>query len=269
MNDRRVHEFDNGVRVYDDHLIPEQRKRYAQRNIHEAEEEDIFVEAIRAIPSDGCYVNIGSAIGYYPILAKILSPDVGIHSIEPLEQHRYRQEENIALNGFAVEDFTIHADAISASGGLEGFSVAGFGSRLSDRGTKSLRILLRRLARDVYRRSRYGGRQKDADAVIEIKTITLDDLITRIGRPIDLLQMDVQGAELEILASGSSSLRTGKVKSVLIGTHGPQIHRRCHELLKGLNYEILIDIQNPTAQPDGIILARKGTIPPVSPDLMP
>ncbi len=58
---RKIHIFDNGIRVYDDHLIPPQRKRYAQNNVHEVEEEEIFLR----IPVDGCFVNIGSAIGYY------------------------------------------------------------------------------------------------------------------------------------------------------------------------------------------------------------
>ena len=45
---RAIHSFDNGVRVCDDHLLDEQRERYRKRNVHEAEEEDIFVDLVRA-----------------------------------------------------------------------------------------------------------------------------------------------------------------------------------------------------------------------------
>ena len=67
---RKVHEFDNGVRVFDDHLMPAQRERYRKRNVHEADEEDLFIEVVSALPDDGCFVNIGTAIGYYAILAR-------------------------------------------------------------------------------------------------------------------------------------------------------------------------------------------------------
>lgn len=85
---RQIHMFDNEVRVFDDQLTPGQRDRYQIRNVHESEEEDIFVELIRAIPADGCFVNIGSAIGYYPLLAKKLAPHLTIHAVEPPERHR-------------------------------------------------------------------------------------------------------------------------------------------------------------------------------------
>jgi hypothetical protein len=32
-----------GVKVYDDHLTPVQKERYKKANVHEAEEEDLFI----------------------------------------------------------------------------------------------------------------------------------------------------------------------------------------------------------------------------------
>src|SRR5258708_2664141 len=95
---RKVHVFDNGGSVYDDHLIPAQRERYRRRNVHEAEEEDVFAELIRNLPPDGCYLNIGCAIGYYPLLAMRLLPALTIHAVEPLAQHRAFFAENVRLN---------------------------------------------------------------------------------------------------------------------------------------------------------------------------
>ena len=65
---RQVHRFENGVRVFEDHLVPEQRKRHGIRNVHEIEEEDVFLRLIRSMPPEGCFVNIGSAIGYCQLL---------------------------------------------------------------------------------------------------------------------------------------------------------------------------------------------------------
>ena len=72
--ERAIHTFDNGVRVYEDQLLDEQRARYERRNVHEAEEEEIFVDLIRRLPPDGCFVDVGAAIGYYLILAHKLLP---------------------------------------------------------------------------------------------------------------------------------------------------------------------------------------------------
>ena len=112
---RNVHVFDNGVKVYDDHLTPIQRDRYRRRNVHEAEEEDIFIEILQTIPPDGCFANIGCAIGYYPLLAKRLIPGRTIHAIEPLERHRAFFVENIALSGQKQSSFIIHTEGISSS----------------------------------------------------------------------------------------------------------------------------------------------------------
>ena len=109
---RQVHTFDNGVRVFDDQLVPGQRERYRIRNVHESEEEDIFVELIQAIPANGCFIDIGSAIGYYALLAKKLSPQLAIHAVEPLERHRIFFLENITLNGLSPTDFIVHVSLI-------------------------------------------------------------------------------------------------------------------------------------------------------------
>ena len=65
-----------------------------------------------------------------------------------------------------------------------------------------------------------------------IRTITLDTLLDRIGRTIDLLQMDVQGLEVEVLEGGVHSLKTARVQTYLIGTHSLKIHRECSAMLE-------------------------------------
>ncbi len=128
--ERAIHTFDNGVRVYDDHLLDEQRERYRKRNVHEAEEEDIFVDLIRRIPADGCFVDVGAAIGYYLILARKLAPSLTIHAVEPLARHRAFLGENAALNGLPSDDFIVHSEGLTSSEGSETFMDRGFGSRL-------------------------------------------------------------------------------------------------------------------------------------------
>lgn len=47
---RLIHQFDNGLKIFDDHLTSFQRDRYQQQNIHEPKEEKIFVEIIHGLP---------------------------------------------------------------------------------------------------------------------------------------------------------------------------------------------------------------------------
>jgi FkbM family methyltransferase len=233
---RRVHVFDNEVQVYDDHLWPSQRQRYRARNVHEAEEEDVFVEIIGSLPPDGCFVAIGSAIGYYPLLARRLAPELVIHAVEPLERHREQFVENIALNGMDPSDFTIHEEGISSSDGRARFLENGYAS-------------------SIQRTSRM--RWPSPRRSLEIKTMTLDHLMERIGRHVDLCQMDVQGHELDVLKGASRSLQSGAVTTFLIGTHSPWLHRKCAALLVDHDFEIRHDVYDTREQPDGILVASR------------
>ncbi len=254
---RAIHIFDNGIRVFEDQLIEEQRERYRKRNVHEAEEEEIFIELIRRLPQDGCYVDVGAAIGYYLILARQLSPRLAIHGVEPLERHQRFLSENLALNGLTNSDFIIHPEGLTSSEGSEVFMDRGYSSRLAPVDEKQKLSLSARWK--LFLESI--GLRQPKNKTLTIPTITLDTLVRRIGRPIDLLQMDVQGLEVEVLKGASESMKTGAVKTFLIGTHGRArgltIHADCLALLPQHGYAIEIDQPDTKEQPDGIIVARK------------
>ena len=141
---RAIHTFDNGVRVYEDQLWVEQRARYEKRNVHEAEEEDIFVDLIGRLPPKGCYVDVGAAIGYYLMLARKLAPRLSIHGVEPLERHRRLLRENLALNGLTDSDFKIHPEGLTSSEGSQAFLDRGYSSKLAPVGEKKNVSLSRR-----------------------------------------------------------------------------------------------------------------------------
>ena len=199
-------------------------------NVHEAEEEDIFVEMIKNISTNGCFVNIGSAIGYYPLLAKILAPNINIYAIEPLERHRKHFSENIELNGFNKNAFAIYKERISEVTGKSKFVDSGYGSAIISNNCTTKNALT-------------------------IQTITLDDLIEKIGCAVDFLQMDVQGFEVDVLRGAQQTLKLHSVKRFLIGTHNKKLHQECITILKQHEYYVNIDKFETIEQPDGIILA--------------
>jgi len=255
--DRAVHVFDNGVRVFEDQLLAEQQARYRKRNVHEANEEEIFVRLIQRLPANGCFVDVGAAIGYYLILAHKLSPGLAIHGVEPLEKHRRFLADNLRLNGFSDDNFTIHGEGLTSVDGVETLHDRGYSSRLGEGNGRQRTHLSARWKRLL----EHLGLRKPRDVTVRIPTITLDTLVRRIGRPIDLLQMDVQGLEVEVLKGGRETLPTGAVKTFLIGTHGRArgltMHEDCRSLLRSHGYLIEVDNPAPPDQPDGILVASK------------
>lgn len=253
---RAVHEFDNGVKVYDEHLLPIQRERYAKRNVHEAEEEDVFLKLVNAIPPSGCFLNIGTAIGYYPILAKSVRSDLLIHAVEPLARHRDYFLDNINLNGLAKDSFQVHEQGIAASFGEVEFLDKGYGSVIQREPGEVQPIQdtsLRGVARAILQKT---GLRKGIQKT-KIVTRTLDDLCAEISLQVDLCQMDVQGLEVEVLTGAATVLSSGQIKTFLIGTHGPDIHLECAAMLKENGYEVVHDEYDTTDQPDGILVATK------------
>ena len=255
--ERAIHIFENGVRVYADQLLPEQRARYEKRNVHEAEEEETFLELIRRLPADGIYVDIGAAVGYYLILARKLSPRLQIHGVEPLARHRDLLAEHLVLNGLTNTDFVIHPEGLTSSDGQAILLDRGYSSRLKVAGNGKRVSLSTRWKRFLERL----GLRKSKEIRVTIPTITLDSLVRRVGGRVDLLQMDVQGLEMEVLKGGEKSLGTGAVKTLLIGTHGRMIgltlHQECRDLLGAHGYTIEVDQPDTKEQPDGILVASK------------
>ncbi|MDB4522097.1 FkbM family methyltransferase [Gammaproteobacteria bacterium] len=262
---RKIHKFDNNVRVYDDHLMPAQRQRYMVRNVHEADEEDLFIKIISSIPENGCFVNIGTAIGYYAILAKKLSPRLNIHAVEPLQSFRSCFNENLLLNELTVVDFVIHPCAVGATNGRVSFLEKGYESQLlinshDQKVTQQLAKKMKNQIKSVLgslgvkRYAAGSGRKSETD------TVTLEALVNQVGQQVDLVSMDVQGLELDILSGGESVLEKAAVKTFIIGTHGKSIHQQCIDMLKNKNYTIEYEEENTQHQPDGIIVASKGVL---------
>ena len=177
--------------------------------------------------------------------------------LEPLERHRRLLSENLTLNGLTNGDFTIHPEGLTSSEGSDTLMDRGYSSRLAGPGERqnlSLSARWKRLLESI-------GLRRSKNATLTIRTITLDTLVRRIGREIDLLQMDVQGLEVEVLKGGAESLKAGAVKTFLIGTHGRKIgltlHEQCRDLLQASGYAIEIDQPDTREQPDGILVASK------------
>ena len=75
---------------------------------------------------------------------------------------------------------------------------------------------------------------------------------------IDVLHMDIQGAEFYFLNTFTEIFTMKKVGYVFISTHNQDLHIKCLQFLKDVNYMILAsaDFDNETFCYDGVLVAR-------------
>jgi len=249
----KIHEFDNGVKVYDYHLLAIQRERYKRRNVHEEDEEDVFLSIVKKLPPGALYVNVGSAIGYYPLLARRLRADLRIHCFEPLPRHLRYFRENIVLNGFAEHDFTIHKTAVSSATGTARFKDSSYASALSLNVSNkpSKRNLIKNWIGLIFGKD-------SASSFLKVATVRLSEIsgLTQSSK-IDFLQMDIQGFEEPVLNAyfSTSVEQRCMVSHFLVGTHGLSIHRKCRSYFENSGFKIQHDEQDTQHQPDGILYA--------------
>lgn len=241
MLKKEIHVFNNGVKVYSEQLLELQKKRYNYYNLHEPEEESIFLEFINSIKVDGTYVSVGSAIGYYPLLAKLNRPNLNIYAYEPLKMHRKYFLKNIKLNGFSKKDFKLYHYGISSSDGLRYFKKNNYGSFIENKHKKHGAIY-------EYCMLLNGSC---------IKTITLKTVLDQIKNNINLIQIDIQGHEKEVLYASRDILSGYNIEKIIIGTHKKEIHEHCLSTLELCGYNIVYNNFETKKQPDGILAGVK------------
>lgn len=237
---KNYHVFDNGLKIYDYHIIDIQRERYKECNVHEAEEESLFMEQLTSIEKDGVYVNVGAAVGYYSILTKMIRQDVTVHAYEPLSMHRKYMKENIGLNGLKKQAIRIYSDAVSTGIKLSRLNHKNFSSSLinEDKNYQFIAKLKGLISNNL------------------VKTVPLDIVVSRAGGCIDLLQMDIQGHELSVFQANKSVLKRHDIKKLIVGTHSKKIHVECAKILSEAGYKLSVDCYETKSQPDGILVGE-------------
>ena len=232
-----VYRFSNGIRLYRADLLDIQLARYAEPgnpNLHEPVEEDWIRRMLERIATASpVFVDVGAAMGYYCVLVKQLRPAARIIAVEALPRHVAALRATLALNGLAPTDVTVMPIAVSPETGKASFVDQGYGSQLSS------------------------ATVKRHDAVeIDVEARTLKEILAEIG-PVDLMKMDIQGAELEVLAAARDPLSAGAIAHAIVGTHGREFHESVRAILEQAKFSIDFDDPAPAMQPDGLIVASR------------
>ncbi|MBI5169456.1 MAG: FkbM family methyltransferase [Candidatus Eisenbacteria bacterium] len=160
-----------------------------------------FAEAAmvrRFLPGDGVFLDVGANQGELTLVAAHRAPRGRVYAFEPVPEWFARLEENVALNAFThVRAFRL---ALSdTEGEVEMFaSAAGHGDADYNEGLSSLH---RSETRSV--------------SVGSFPTLPLDAFAAREGLDrIDLIKIDVEGAEERVLAGGRETL--ARLRPVLV-----------------------------------------------------
>ena len=194
---------------------------------------DLFIRRVyhfEAERSDPRILDCGSNIGLSVLYFKSIYPAARIAAYEPDPSIVPYLRENLAMN--AIGGVEVHEAAVGGSEGVLTFYSDGkYGSALAS------------VAVDAERESwtRY-----------DVPCLRLRDLL---DEPVDLLKMNIEGAEHEAIAGAADRLR--KVRELLIEYHHlPGLPRTLHDILgilhrNGFEY-LLYDFDretNPAAQP--------------------
>ena len=234
----RIFRFDNSIVVPRKWLTRHQIKRYKSNTLgilHEPEEEGHFLKALGSLAESGAYVNIGAAWGYYSLLAKKTRPEIDVFAVEAHPKMCSRIMEGSLING--VTGISVFNSAVVGSDGLnDGPMKIKFGYGASVRSANS---------------------PDEADSMV-VKLVDIHRLLESVPNSELLVSMDVQGAEAGIcedLAANPSI--SERISSIIVGTHGDDIHESCRENLEEAGFSITLDEPAPMEQPDGIILASR------------
>lgn len=187
------------------------------KRIHEPQVTSIFCSLITG---GATVVDVGASIGYYTLLAaKRVGNDGSVYAFEPHPPSFERLIENVKLNDWK--------------------NVQAFNFAISDKkGEKKLYVF------KSGRASGSGFALRNDSVPITVKTMPLEDAVKT---DIDLVKMDIEGAEVEVLKGMERTLAKGRAR-IICEVHPKHISLLGHdvseitELLEKHNYRIyLID----------------------------
>jgi FkbM family methyltransferase len=171
---------------------------------YEREQTELFE---RWIEPGQTVVDVGAHVGYYSLLASVLVGESGsVHAFEPDRRNARFLRRHVRMN--RRSNVTVVEVAVADRTGISEFRTAG-GS---------------------------GTGRLDAGGDRQVPTIRLDDYCSDRGIAPDVLKIDVEGAEVEVLAGAAAVLSSGPV--LFLSTHGRERYARSVDLLGELGYRV-------------------------------
>lgn len=163
----------------------------------------------RYLSQGDTFLDLGAHVGYFSLLgSKLVGDDGAVYAFEPLPTNLDFLKNHFKLND--VNNVTLYEGAIAHYDGE--FTMDG--------------------------RSRVGAKLSDSGD-IKVKVYSLKRLLNQneIKKP-DVIKMDIEGAEYDVLMDIQEYLSTNNI-TILLSTHGKEVHKKCIALLERLNYSFV------------------------------
>lgn len=177
------------TRVHSD--LDEFQSRWTFMGLHERDES--FQHSLRLLRPHAVAVDIGANVGVWSLLAVERHPDVQVHAFEPVPALAERLRRHVALNGLRADAIVTNVTAVAAENGVAPFFV----NHTSNTGASSLY-----------------HRPAESDE-IAVPVVTLDAYAERAGLDrIDVLKVDVEGAEIAVFTGARRILSGGDAPAV-------------------------------------------------------
>ena len=166
---------------------------YAKNLVHEKATTKLFKQVVK---EGNMLVDLGANIGYFTLLAaKIVGPEGKVFAFEPEPQNYNYLKKNIALNNY--DNVKVIQRAVSDKNGKTELYICDY-----DTGHHTIN---KYDGIDAYSRGR-----STKNHSIEIETITLDSFLEEENTHIDVVKMDIEGAEMLALLGMDKILRKNK-----------------------------------------------------------
>lgn len=189
-------------------------------------EERKIPEILSALPPSGVVLDIGAHIGGFSLIAaQAVGPNGQVFAFEPVSENADLLEQNARLNQI---DWLI---PVRAAVGRE---IGSIELLLSD--TDTMWASTRSTWADVL----HHGTTSAHVTTRQVLLITVDDFLREQAiQSVALMKVDVEAAEMDVLAGAADSLAKGCIRQVIVEVHGPTVKwENVAALLLRYGYEV-------------------------------
>jgi FkbM family methyltransferase len=167
---------------------------YASNLVHETATTELFKKVVK---EGNVVIDLGANIGYFTLLAaRIVGSKGKVYSFEPEPKNYNYLLKNIKLNNY--ENVIAIQKAVSDKNEKNKLFICPYES--------GHHTIKQHEGIEAYRPDTFNKRKE----FIEIETITLDDFFENQEEPIDVIKMDIEGAEMLALSGMNRIIRTNK-----------------------------------------------------------
>ena len=234
------------------------------------------IEAVKAAKNQFVMVELGAGYGRWLVRAvaalRRLNPmPYKLTAVEPEPTHFEWLKKHLRDNGIDPAEHQLFKAAVNSTGERVRFYVGNpsgwYGQAIATGSTGTLKQRVAAWASTVLRR-RLSGKDEIVN-IVWVKAVTLDQILTKHDR-VDLIDLDVQGAELDVLSAAIEPL-SRKVKRLHIGTHSAEIEEGLRKLFSSHGWDNVNDYRCQSLQqtPYGEIEFQDGVQTWVNPALLP